>query len=68
MFLQETHMQQDPTPQLTEHLIIRVTKEQKELLRRTAKSYGLKPTQLGRHLIASNLPHIQKNRFYESVK
>jgi hypothetical protein len=58
-------MQQDPTPQLTEHLIIRVTKEQKELLRRTAKSYGHKTTALARHLVFNNLPNIQRNRFYD---
>jgi hypothetical protein len=50
---------------LDEHLIIRVPKPLKELLAKTAQSYGLKTTQLGRHLIATNLPQIQKNRFYE---
>ncbi len=59
---------QSPAVPLDEHLIIRVPKPLKDLLAKTAQSYGLKTTQLGRHLIASNLPHIQKNRFYESVK
>ena len=56
---------QSPVVPLDEHLIIRVPKHLKELLAKTAQSYGLKTTQLGRHLIATNLPQIQKNRFYE---
>jgi hypothetical protein len=56
---------QSPAVPLDEHLIIRVQKHLKELLAKTAQSYGLKTTQLGRHLIATNLPQIQKNRFYE---
>lgn len=37
------------------HLIIRCTKEQKQQLTDVAKTYGMKTTQLGRHLILKAL-------------
>jgi hypothetical protein len=53
------------TPLLEEHLVIRVSKQTKDYLTNTAQQYGMFPTQLGRHLIEKELPHIQKNRFFE---
>lgn len=50
---------------LEEHLVIRVSKKTKDYLASTASQYGMFPTQLGRHLIEKELPHIQKNRFFE---
>ncbi len=52
-------------PPLDDHLIIRVSKQTKDYLTRTAEQYGMFPTTLGRHLIERQLPTIQKNRFYE---
>ena len=53
------------TKNLDEQLIIRVSKQTKDYLTRTAEQYGMFPTTLGRHLIERQLPTIQKNRFYE---
>jgi hypothetical protein len=53
------------TPLLKEYIVIRVSQQTKDLLAYTAKQYGMFPTQLGRHLIEKELPHIQKNRFFE---
>ena len=58
-------LNQKQTPLLDEHLVIRVSKQTKDYLTRTAQQYGMFPTQLGRHLIEKELPHIQKNRFFE---
>ena len=57
---------QRQTPPLDEHLVIRISKSTKDYLTRTAQQYGMFPTQLGRHLIERELPHIQKNRFFEN--
>ena len=51
---------------LDKNLIIRVSKESKDRLARTAKQYGMFPTQLARHLIERQLPQIDKNRFFEN--
>jgi len=40
---------------MDKHLVIRCTKEQKQQLTDVAKSYGMRPTQLGRHLILKAL-------------
>ena len=53
------------TKNFDEQLIIRVSSQTKDYLAATARSYGLKTTQLGRHLIERQLPTIQKNKFYE---
>ena len=53
------------TPPLDEHLVIRVSKQTKEHLTRTANQYGIFPTTLARILVERELPQIQKNRFFE---
>ena len=53
------------TEQMTDHIIFRCPKQLKIQVEAIAKSYGLKPTQLVRHLGAQNLPLITKNRFYD---
>ena len=57
---------QRQTPPLDEHLVIRISRQTKDYLTRTAQQYGMFPTTLGRHLIERELPHIQKNRFFEN--
>jgi hypothetical protein len=52
-------MTKDRILQLTEHLIIRVTKEQRDPLRRTAKSYDHKTTALARRGECQNKANIR---------
>ncbi len=56
---------QRQTPALDQHLVIRISQSSKDYLTRTAKQYGIFPTTLARILVERELPHIQKNRFFE---
>jgi antitoxin component of RelBE/YafQ-DinJ toxin-antitoxin module len=51
--------------QMNDHIIFRCPTKLKIQVEAIAKSYGLKPTQLVRHLVVQNLPLITKNRFYD---
>ena len=53
------------TEQMNDHIIFRCPTKLKIQVEAIAKSYGLKPTQLVRHLVVQNLPLITKNRFYD---